>query len=94
MIFSSLLFLFVYMPIVLLGYLVCSQKLANSWLLFVSLLFYYIDAKEYLLLLIYIITIAFFPQLISGSIVRFREIREYLKPKYRKFILGNFVNGI
>ncbi len=37
--------------------------------------------------------ISFFPQLIAGPIVRFHDIKEYLKPCYRKKKADNLVNG-
>ena len=40
MVFSSTLFLFGFLPLVLLGYALVPRRLANSWLLLASLLFY------------------------------------------------------
>ena len=63
--FSSLHFLFVFLPLVLLGYCFIKPKFLNAWLLGASLFFYYIGAKNYLALLLLIIGIAY----ISGIII-------------------------
>lgn len=61
MVFTSLEFLFLFFPIVLIGYFFINPKAGfeNLWLLFASLVFYYIGAKEQIWLLVSIILIAY-----------------------------------
>ena len=67
MVFSSLQFLFIFLPVVLLGYLLISikPKFANAWLLAASLYFYYAGAGKYIFLLLAVIAVSY----ISGIII-------------------------
>lgn len=58
MVFSSLGFLFIFLPIVILGYVIFPRYLKNIWLLLSSLFFYYIGAGKYIFLLLFIILIS------------------------------------
>lgn len=58
MIFSSLQFLFLFLPIVLLGYYIIPTRFLNIWLLISSIVFYYLSARNYVWLLLVIISIA------------------------------------
>jgi alginate O-acetyltransferase complex protein AlgI len=40
MLFSSLIFLFLFLPLTLLGYYLCPRALKNYWLLFTSFIFF------------------------------------------------------
>lgn len=61
MVFTSLEFLFLFFPIVLIGYYFITPKAGfeNVWLFLASLFFYYIGAKEQIWLLVFIILIAY-----------------------------------
>ncbi len=65
MLFSSIPFLFYYLPLVLLLYAIAPRKLKNSVLLLVSLLFYFWGEPAYTLLMLASITISY----ISGLLV-------------------------
>ena len=52
MVFSSLTFLFLFLPLTLFVYSFCREKYRNFWLLFMSLIFYGYGEPRYLLLLI------------------------------------------
>lgn len=65
MIFSSLEFMFLFLPIVLIVYVLVKPKFANAWLLTASIFFYYKGAKEYLVLLLSVILLSY----ISGLII-------------------------
>ena len=64
MVFSSLEFLFFFLPIVIIGYIVIKPGLANSWLLLCSLVFYFWGDRDHFLLLIAVIGIAYFAGLL------------------------------
>ena len=68
MVFSSLEFLFVFLPIVLIGYVFVKPQFANAWLMASSLYFYYLGAKEYLKLLLFIILVAYIAGLLEEKI--------------------------
>lgn len=65
MVFSSLQFLFIFLPVVLLGYALIKPKFANAWLLAASLYFYYAGAGKYIFLLLAVIAVAY----LSGIII-------------------------
>ena len=65
MVFSSLHFLFLFLPIVLFGYFLIKPKYLNAWLLGASLFFYYVGAANYLKLLLLIVGISY----ISGLLI-------------------------
>lgn len=71
MIFSSLSFLFLFLPIVFIIYLFIKPQYANLWLLIASIVFYYIGDKEHIWLLFGIIVIAY----LSGLIISKCQIR-------------------
>lgn len=57
MVFSSAVFLCIYLPIVLLGYYTCPKKWRNLFLLIVSLVFYAWGEPKYVLLMVFSIVI-------------------------------------
>lgn len=59
MVFSSLSFLFLFFPIVIIGYIFINESYANIWLLMTSLIFYYIGDSKHFNLLIGIILIGY-----------------------------------
>ena len=60
MVFSSLLFLFVYLPVVLAIYYVIPRKWRNLWLFIANLVFYGWGEPVYILLMLFSITINYF----------------------------------
>ncbi|HPU58789.1 MAG TPA: MBOAT family O-acyltransferase, partial [Candidatus Avimonas sp.] len=71
MVFSSLLFLFYYLPVVILGYFIIPKNFKNLWLLVVSLFFYAWGEPVFVLLMIGVILLNF----ISGLwIQRLKDI--------------------
>lgn len=60
MVFSSLEFLFFFLPLVLFVYFLIKTKYANLWLMVASLVFYYIGDKEHIRLLLMIILLSYF----------------------------------
>lgn len=57
MVFSSTLFLFWFLPVVLIGYYLCGKKAKNYWLLLTSLFFYSWGEPKYVLLMFTLIVI-------------------------------------
>lgn len=57
MVFSSTVFLFFYLPVTVVVYLVCPSKWKNTWLLFMSLLFYYWGGASFFIIMLYSIAI-------------------------------------
>ncbi len=68
MVFSSLQFLFIFLPVVLLGYVLIKPKFANAWLLVASLYFYYAGAGKYIFLLLAVIAVSYFSGLIISKV--------------------------
>ncbi len=73
MVFSSTLFLFLFLPSVLLGYLLAGRKLRNSLLLFASLVFYAWGENIFILLMLISIGMNYF----FGLLVDFFQCRGY-----------------
>ena len=71
MVFSSLYFLFLYLPIVLLVYYITPLKWRNLWLLVVNLVFYGWGEPKYILLMIFTIVLDYF----CGLIVARRKLQ-------------------
>ena len=104
MVFSSLHFLFFFLPVVLIGYFLIKPKYSNAWLLLASLYFYYVGAKNYLKLLLLIIGIAYISGLFISllkkkwmkkvcmtlSVLSMISVMAYYK--YYDFVLDNFNN--
>ena len=59
MLFSSLTFLFVFLPIVLGVYYILPMKAKNIWLLLSSLFFYFYGEPKYLILMLAVITVSY-----------------------------------
>ena len=57
MVFSSTMFLCIYLPLVLLGYYICPKKWRNLFLLIVSLVFYAWGEPKYVLLMVFSILV-------------------------------------
>ena len=64
MVFSSLYFLFLYLPIVLLVYYITPLKWRNLWLLVVNLVFYGWGEPVYILLMLFTIVLDYFAGII------------------------------
>ncbi|MFY1635011.1 MBOAT family O-acyltransferase [Solwaraspora sp. WMMB335] len=65
MVFSSPTFLFLFLPLTLLGYLATPARLRNGWLLLASVLFYFWGAGGEIGILLYVGLISFFGALIG-----------------------------
>src|SRR4051794_39149026 len=65
MVFSSPTFLFLFLPLTLLGYLAVPARLRNAWLLAMSMLFYFWGAGGQIAVLLYVGLISFFGALIG-----------------------------
>ncbi|MBQ2848285.1 MAG: MBOAT family protein [Clostridia bacterium] len=59
MLFSSLTFLFVFLPVVMAGYYLLPMKAKNIWLLAASLFFYFYGEPKYLVLMLAVITVSY-----------------------------------
>lgn len=59
MLFSSIIFLFVFLPVVIAGYYLLPFKAKNLWLLLASLFFYFYGEPKYLILMISVITLSY-----------------------------------
>ncbi len=59
MLFSSLTFLFVFLPVVMFGYYLMPAKAKNIWLLIASLFFYFYGEPKYLILMIAVICVSY-----------------------------------
>lgn len=78
MLFSSLTFLFIFLPVVLLGYYILPMKAKNIWLLLSSLFFYFYGEPKYLILMLAVISVSYI----------FGLITEKLSGKARKAVLA------
>lgn len=78
MLFSSIIFLFVFLPVVISGYYILPFKAKNLWLLLSSLFFYFYGEPKYLILMISVITASYI----------FGLITEKAKGKARKIVLA------
>ncbi|MBE6820306.1 MAG: MBOAT family protein [Ruminococcaceae bacterium] len=65
MLFSSIIFLFVFLPVVIAGYYILPFKAKNLWLLLSSLFFYFYGEPKYLVLMISVITASYIFGLIT-----------------------------
>lgn len=57
MVFSSTVFIFLFLPICLLGYYIIDKRYRNTWLLLVSLIFFAWSQPKYLWLILFSILI-------------------------------------
>ena len=65
MLFSSIIFLFVFLPVVIAGYYILPFKAKNLWLLLSSLFFYFYGEPKYLIIMISVITMSYIFGLIT-----------------------------
>ena len=68
MLFSSLTFLFVFLPVVLIGYYIMPSKGKNIWLLLASLFFYFYGEPKYLVIMLAVISISYVFGLITEKV--------------------------
>lgn len=86
MLFSSLIFLYLFLPLTLLGYYVMPARLKNYWLLFTSIIFFAWGGVSYTLILIASITLNyFFGRLIQKTIAT---------PKARQWLIAGVTVNI
>lgn len=102
MVFSSIEFLYVFLPITFLCYFLVPRKFKNAVLLFFSLLFYFWGEPKYTLLMVFTITFSYF----AGRLVEVKRNTRVAKPllilsvgvplgllavfKYADFIISSF----
>lgn len=97
MLFSSLTFIFYFLPLSLAIYYICPERYKNAFIAFISLLFYYLGEPQYLWLLLLVASIAYLSGLIMkrekntlvlwGSLILIFSFLVYFK--YFSFILEN-----
>ncbi len=78
MLFSSIIFLFAFLPVVIAGYYILPFKAKNLWLLLSSLFFYFYGEPKYLVIMISVITMSYL----------FGLVTERAKGTARKVILA------
>ena len=83
MLFTSISFLYYFLPIVLLGYFIVPNKIKNYWLLISSLIFYLYGDSKYLLLMISEIFICYI-----GGLVLEKHKNKYLLTVFLIIHLG------
>lgn len=83
MLFTSISFLYYFLPIVLLGYFIVPNKVKNYWLLISSLIFYLYGDSKYLLLMISEIFICYI-----GGLVLEKHKNKYLLALFLSIHLG------
>lgn len=88
MVFSSLLFLFRFLPIVLLGYFILPRKYRNLFLLLFSLFFYAWGEPTYIILMLFSIVVNFF----GGRAVAYFKERNNLKKAKISLVLSMVVD--
>ena len=70
MVFSSVEFLYMFLPIAVGGYFLCPRRLKNLWLFCVSLFFYAFGEPVYVLLMLFAALVGYF---LGRAIERWRE---------------------
>jgi len=85
MVFSSILFMFVYLPVVLAVYYIVPWKWRNPWLFFVNLIFYGWGEPVYILLMLFSIIVNYITGLLVG------KYRDENKSKARTFLIVNII---
>lgn len=73
MVFSSTVFIFVFLPITFLGYFIIDKKYRNYWLLFVSLVFFGWSQPNYLWIIILNIVVNYFCAMLIDDLDRLRK---------------------
>lgn len=85
MVFSSILFMFIYLPIVLAVYYICPLKWRNWWLFIVNMVFYGWGEPVYILLMLFSIVMNY----ISGIFVG--KYKDDNKPKAKRVLVVNII---
>lgn len=105
MLFSSLLFLYLFLPLCLLGYFISPKRLKNYWLLLCSLIFFAWGGVSYTIILLGSIVINYFFGLLIQKNLENKKAYKWLKLgvgsnllllvifKYANFIIAN-INGL
>lgn len=76
MVFSSNVFLFYFMPIVLFGYFLMDSKFRNVWLLFASLFFYAWGEPYYVVVMLFSIIVNY---ILGGGVFLTSKIKKFAK---------------
>ena len=78
MVFSSLLFMFVYFALVVAVYYIIPRKLKNLWLFVVSILFYGFGEPAYVFLMLFAITVNYITGLLFGKLADKQKIKKVI----------------
>ena len=82
MLFSSLIFIFLFLPLVLLAYFISPKFIKNYVLLFFSLIFYaWGEPKFVIAMLLSIILNYFFALLIARNKIEYNQVRNFAEEK-------------
>ena len=74
MVFSSTLFIFIFLPLTLLGYYLINEKFRNYWLLFVSLVFFAWSQPQYLWIILFNILINYCFAILIDRFEKFQKL--------------------
>ncbi|PKM73895.1 MAG: transcriptional regulator [Firmicutes bacterium HGW-Firmicutes-16] len=85
MVFSSILFMFIYLPVVLAVYYIVPLKWRNPWLFVVNLIFYGWGEPVYIILMMFSIVVNYITGLFVG------KYRDNDKPKAKVYLIINIV---
>lgn len=87
MVFSSILFLFIYLPVVLLVYYLVPARFRNVWLFVVNLIFYGWGEPVYIVLMIFSITVNYF---VGRLVEKYKDLDR--RKAYRCLIVNAVIN--
>ena len=87
MVFSSILFLFIYLPVVLAVYYLCPVRYRNVWLFLVNMVFYGWGEPVYIILMVFSITVNFLFGILVG---KYRDSNRLLSRRY--LIINTVIN--
>ncbi|WHH57421.1 MBOAT family O-acyltransferase [Petroclostridium sp. X23] len=90
MVFSSNIFLFIFLPLTLGGYYIVNSKLRNYWLLICSLFFYFWGEPKFILIMISSVTINY----IYGLLIHFTHIKELRLGIKRLVLFGAVISNL
>lgn len=90
MVFSSMIFLWMFLPIVIIGYYVINDKIKNSFLLLASLLFYFWGEPQYVFLMIASIIINWGAGLLIEKFVAYKRLLLVADILVNLLLLGYF----
>lgn len=87
MVFSSILFMFIYLPVVLAVYYIVPMKWRNLWLFIVNFIFYGWGEPVYIVLMLFSILVNYFSGILVGE---YKDINK--KKAMRVLVINNIIN--